>query len=55
MDLHRLLAATTDTGKRDWTYFGEVVNGGELNETGHAVAEGGEDEPVERRGVVHFG
>ena len=36
-------------------HLGEVVNPSELQEGGHAVEEGADDEPVQRRGVVHLG
>ena len=36
-------------------HLGEVVNPRELQERGHAVEKGADDEPVQRRGVVHLG
>ena len=35
--------------------LGEVVDAGELEDGGHAVEEGADDEPVQGRGVVHLG
>ena len=35
-------------------HLGEVVNPRELQERGHAVEEGADDEPVQGRGVVHL-
>ena len=37
------------------THLGEVVHAGELQERGHAVEEGADDEPVQRGGVVDLG
>ena len=37
------------------THLGEVVHAGKLQERGHAVEEGADDEPVQRGGVVDLG
>ena len=41
-------------GGRGKSHLGEVVHPGELEDGGHAVEEGADDEPVQGGGIVHL-
>ena len=41
-------------GDRSESHLGEVVHPGELEDGGHAVEEGADDEPVQGGGIVHL-